>query len=113
MQSELIPVATKWRNIGLALQLKPDILENIDTHSGNPHACLLSMVTEWLKRNNDVKKFGEPTWQRLVEAVDHPAGGANTVLAREIAGRHKATGLSSGSFIVNVIMITLVLITLS
>ena len=47
------------------------------------------MVTEWLKRNYDVKKFGEPTWQKLVEAVSHPAGGANTALAEEIARRHK------------------------
>ena len=47
------------------------------------------MVTEWLKRNYNVKKFGEPTWQWLVEAVGDPAGGANTALAREIATKHK------------------------
>ena len=42
-----------------------------------------------------MKRFGEPTWQWLVEVVGHPAGGANTVLAREIATRHKAGGRSS------------------
>ena len=52
--------------------------------------CLSSMVTEWLKRNYNVKKFGEPTWQWLVEAVGDPAGGANTALARKIGRRHKA-----------------------
>ena len=91
VQSELIPVAANWRSIGIALRLKFDLLETIKSQcSGDPRACLSNMVTEWLKRNYDVKKFGEPTWQRLVEAVDHPAGGANTALAREIAGRHKA-----------------------
>ena len=35
------------------------------------------MVKEWLKRNYNVEKYGEPTWQRLVEVVVHPAGGAN------------------------------------
>ena len=91
MQSELISVATNWRSIGIALRLKFDVLETIKLQcSGDPRACLSCMVTEWLKRNYDVKKFGEPTWQKLVEAVDHPAGGANTALAREIAKRHKA-----------------------
>ena len=55
-------------------------------------ACLTSMVTEWLKRNYNVKKFGEPTWQKLVEVVGHPAAGANKALARDIAKKHKAGG---------------------
>ena len=50
------------------------------------------MVTEWLKRNYNVRRFGEPTWQKLVEVVGHPAGGANKALARDIARRHKAGG---------------------
>ena len=54
------------------------------------------MATEWLKRNYKVEKFGEPTWQRLVEAVGNPAGGEDMALARKIAGRHKAGGMSSG-----------------
>ena len=91
VQSELIPVAANWRSIGIALRLKLDVLESIETRfKGDPNVCLLHMVTEWLKRNFDVKKFGEPTWQKLVKAVGHPAGGANTALAQEIAGRHKA-----------------------
>ena len=46
-------------------------------------------------RNYDVQKFGEPTWQQLVEAVGHPAGGANMAHAEKIAKRHKAGGMSS------------------
>ena len=46
-------------------------------------------------RNYDVQKFGEPTWQRLVEAVGHPAGRANMAHAEKIAKRHKAGGMSS------------------
>ena len=44
-------------------------------------------------RNYNVERFGEPTWQRLVEAVGHPAGGANMALARDIARRHRAVGM--------------------
>ena len=91
VQSELNEVATNWRNIGIALRLKPDFLQSIETrYSSDPRACLSRMLIEWLKRNYNVKKFGEPTWQQLVEAVGHPAGGANMALAREIARRHKA-----------------------
>lgn len=94
---ELSPIATNWKSVGAALQLKSDILVNIDTRcTGNPRACLSQMVKEWLKRNYKVEKYGEPTWQRLVEVVLHPAGGANTALAKYIARRHKAGGMSSG-----------------
>ena len=94
MQSALIPVAANWRNIGIALRLRPDILQNTESrYSGDPCACLSSMVMEWLMRNYNVERFGEPTWQKLVEAVGHPAGGANMALAKEIARRHMAIGM--------------------
>jgi len=95
VKNELIPVAARWTDLGVALRLKYDTLDNIETRCSNdPHRCLELMVKEWLKRNYNVRKFGEPTWQKLVEAVNSPAGGANTVLARDIAGRHKAGGMS-------------------
>ena len=57
---------------------------------GEPSVCLTAMVTEWLKMNYNVSRFGEPTWQRLVEAVGDSGGGANMALARDMARRHKA-----------------------
>ena len=93
VQSELIPVATNWRNIGLALRLKHKILDGIQAeNSDDATVCLTLMVRDWLMRNYNVKRFGEPTWQNLVEAVGHPAGGANMALARKIARKHKARG---------------------
>ena len=53
------------------------------------------MVTDWLEKNYNVKKFGPPTWKSLVEAVGHRAGGANMALAEKIAKSHKAEGTSS------------------
>ena len=95
VQKELIPVSAKWRSIGIALRLKPNILDGIETrYSGDPPACLTSTVTEWLNKNYNVKRFGEPTWQALVEAVGDPAGGANMALARDMARRHQAGGMS-------------------
>ena len=93
VKSELIPVSANWKDIGIALRLSPDTLDRIQAgSSGDPITCLTSVVTEWLRRNYNVKKFGEPTWQRLVEVVGHPAGGANKALARDIAKKHKPGG---------------------
>ena len=95
VQRELNPVSAKWRSIGVALRLKPDVLDGIVTwYNSDPIACLTSAVTEWLKRNYNVERFGEPTWQILVKAVGDPAGGANMALARDIARNHKAGGMS-------------------
>ena len=53
------------------------------------------MVKEWLNKNYDFKKFGEPTWQKLVEVVSHPGGGANMAHAKTMAMKHKAVGMIS------------------
>ena len=83
-------------SIGIALRLDPNILDGIQAkNSGDPSTCLSSVVTEWLKGNYNVKRFGEPTWQWLVDAVSDPAGGAHMALAREIARRHKLRGMPS------------------
>ena len=94
VQSELITVAANWKSIGIALRLRPDLLERTETkYCSDPLKCLSDIVMEWLMRNYNVERFGEPTWQHLVEAVGHPAGGANMALARDIARRHRTMGM--------------------
>ena len=95
MKKELNPVSSKWKSIGVGLRLTPNILDDIQTwNSGDSSACLSLTLTEWLKRNYNVERFGEPTWQWLIDVVGDPAGGANKGLARGIAQRHKHRGLS-------------------
>ena len=97
MKKALSTASAKWMSIGIALRLDHNILDGIQAkNSGDPQACLSSMVTEWLKRNYNVEKFGEPTWQWLVDVVGDPAGGAHMALARKIARRHKLRGMPSG-----------------
>ena len=96
MKKALSPVSAKWMSIGIALRLDPNILDGIQAkNSGDPSTCLSSVVTEWLKRNYNVERFGEPTWQWLVDVAGDPAGGAHMALAREIARRHKLRGMPS------------------
>ena len=94
LRRELIPASANWTNIGIALGLHANVLDFIKAANiSNPDTCLTSMVTEWLRRNHNVDKFGDPTWHQLVEAVADPAGGANMDLAKNIAKRHKAEGM--------------------
>ena len=96
MKKELNSVSAKWKSIGVALRLSSNTLDGIEAkNNGDPSTCLTSVVTEWLRKNYNVKRFGEPTWQRLVEAVGDPAGGGNMALARDMARRHKV-GSTSG-----------------
>lgn len=46
------------------------------------------VVRSWLKREYNVKKFGEPSWQALVQVVANPAAGNDPKLALEIARKH-------------------------
>ena len=92
--SELLPLTAKWKGIGLALRLNADLLMGIEADcSGDPTACLTLVITKWLMGNYNVERFGRPTWRQLVEAVGHPAGGANEMLAMSIAKKHKAGGM--------------------
>ena len=54
------------------------------------------MLSTWLRKNYNVKKFEEPTWTKLIEAVSHPAGGGNPSLAMEIAKNHEGVCKSQG-----------------
>ena len=88
---EVLPIAAKWRAVGQALRLKVGVLDSIA--ASHPHKvdnCLSEMLTEWLRKNYNVRRFGEPSWQRLVEVVGDPAGGANPALASQIAEKHRA-----------------------
>ena len=84
---ELSDVAASWRNIGTQLGIRHNRLEAIQ--GDKPLDCLRQMLATWLQKNYNVKRFGEPTWLKLVEVVSHSAGGGNPSLAMEIARRHK------------------------
>ena len=86
---ELDEVAHRWRQLGLALRLKPSTLAKIKKEQREDVSCCLSeVVTEWLKQSYNTERFGLPSWQMLVQAVAHPNGGNNHALAQKIAAIH-------------------------
>ena len=86
VKSRLIDVAPRWWDIGLALGINDPLLETIKAeHKTDPENCLTAMLRLWLKRSYDTERYGTPSWQRLSEAVRHPAGGNDPALAYEIS----------------------------
>ena len=79
---------TKWREIGVALGLGENVLNRIEHENRDLMSCLRKMASEWLKKNYNTERFGEPTWGKLVAAVRSRAGGNNSALAHEIARKH-------------------------
>ena len=86
--SELQPVTGRWKNIGLALRLDPNQLKKIEIENTNLDDCLTEVLTLWLKGNYNTERFGEPSWELLIPAVRHSAGGNDCALAEKIAHRH-------------------------
>ena len=87
MIEELIEagMAVRWRYIGLALGLRGHQLDLIHKdNSTSNEDCLTDMASEWLKQTYDVAEYGEPSLERLSEAVSNPAGGNNPTAAEEI-----------------------------
>ena len=86
--SELLPVANKWKSIGLAYRLTPDLLNTVGTKE-NVTDCLLEVLTQWLKKTYNIEQFGEPSWKLLEKAVNDSAGGSDRALAEPIVQKHQ------------------------
>ena len=60
-------VASRWRRLGLALNISDYHLNNIEHNHGNVEDRCQTMLKDWLRGTVD----GRPrTWETLVEAID-------------------------------------------
>ena len=82
--SQLISVAVQWRDIGLLLGLEVHQLDTIRADNTDVKSCLNGMLIKWLSGAFDTAKHGEPSWNRLSEAVASRAGGDKPALAKKI-----------------------------
>ena len=88
---EIIAIKARFYAIGRTLGLPPGELNAIrQSNTLDPEQGLNDIVLVWLHQKYNVERFGPPTWRRLVEAVDNPAGGNNHTLAITIASHHPA-----------------------
>lgn len=91
--SEIIMVKARSLAIGRALGLPVGELDSIRSSSQDHELQLNDVLCVWLRQRYNVGRFGAPTWQKLVEAIDDPAGANDHRLAKIIAQHHPvATG---------------------
>ena len=96
----LLEVLSEWKLIGIGFGLKSSKLKQIEeAQRGNLKKCLVDVIMDWLNRNYDSDRFGEPSWRKMVEVVADPAAGDNVVLAKAIADSHLCECLNSMSII--------------
>ena len=81
-------MASNWKDVGLALRLDPDTLKDIEADYRDVKSCLREVLAKWLKKSYDTTRYGVPSWELLVAAVDHPAGGNDHALAEQMAKHH-------------------------
>ena len=66
-------------------------MDKIENETKDLSTSLRKVISNWLRKNYNVQRFGEPTWKGLVEAVAASNGGNNIALAQRIAADHQGT----------------------
>ena len=83
---EVISLKAHYYNFGVELGLPAQELDAIRTaFNQNIDQAFTEVLLVWLRHRYKVERYGPPTWRRLVEAVDSPAGGNKHALAKAIA----------------------------
>ena len=77
-------MAARWRDIGLILRISDSKLETIEANKSDIKDRLTDMLRLWLNKAYKVEKYGQPSWQKLREAVESPAGGDSPAVAQSI-----------------------------
>ena len=88
VRSEIHTIASTWKDLGLALGVHNDELDNIDANNRNVQSCLREVLTTWLKKaytTTPYESYKAPSWEWLMMAVADPIGGNNPALAEKIA----------------------------
>ena len=74
------PVTSSWKRVGMHLRLP---ISKLDQIKGEMKDCLMEMLKQWLNRNYDTVKYGEPSWRKLAEAVGHENGAVFKTIAEQ------------------------------
>ena len=80
-------MASRWENLGLALRLRHSEITTIEKNRASVEDCLKDVLIKWLQKAYNTTRFGDPSWNLLLEAVAHSAGGNDPALAERIADR--------------------------
>jgi hypothetical protein len=87
--SEVVGIQSNYYQFGIQLGLPLREIEAVQKafRQDIPQA-FTEVLQIFLKHRYNIQEYGPPTWRKLVEAVDSPAGGNNHALAKKIAEHH-------------------------
>lgn len=75
IRGELFPLRSKWKDVGLELNIHPDTLDNIkSTWKEDTSAALYEVLKAFLKEGRN------HTWGEIIEALDTPVIGETALL---------------------------------
>ena len=60
----------KWRDLGEKLGIRENKLEEIEYEKRRVRDMLREMLATWLRMNYDYKKYGQPCWLVLANAME-------------------------------------------
>ena len=67
---ECSSLASKWEILSTLLGLPSTLIETIRaSHPSDLSCCWNEALSQWIKQNYNIKKFGEPSWQTLLRAI--------------------------------------------
>ena len=78
----LKPLESEWYNLGIHLDIKKEMLNNIEADYHGVQRCLSEVISFW-QQNED-----KPSWKKLADAVEKVGGHKNVV--RSIRGHHSS-----------------------
>ena len=86
---EVVSIQSNYYQFGIELGLPPQEMNAVQKafRQDIPQA-FIEVLQIFLRHRYKVEKYGPPTWRKVVEAVDNPAGGNNHALAKKIAEDH-------------------------
>ena len=82
LQKLLFDARNEWYNLGLALDVSPHVLEEIEKRFSSARDCYTAMLKEWLKMIDP-----KPSWEGLLQALLQFTVGRRD-LAVKIASEH-------------------------
>ena len=87
---EVVSRKAAYFALGRALRIPVGELEAVQEqhHSTNLDSALYAVLLLWLRQRYNTEKFGRPTWQMLVKAVESSVGLNDHALAQKIAQKH-------------------------
>jgi hypothetical protein len=81
-------LSAHWHDIGTHVGLHPDDLERIRRDNrADSKACLMKVLSEWIKQKYSTKKYGLPSWKTFLGAMAK----VDPQLFKKLAEKYKAT----------------------